>query len=94
MSTLDRLSATVRERGGLLADAVEDAADAVPTPHGDTAAAGPRAAMTDPGPTRTSAAVPKASARARCDMEYIFWKPPLSDCCSTMSNEFRKVNPP
>jgi hypothetical protein len=44
VSTLDRLSATMRERGGLLAEAVEDAADGVPTPHGDTAAAGPRAA--------------------------------------------------
>ena len=44
MSTLDRLSATVRDRGGLLADAVEDAADGAPTPHGDIAAAGPRAA--------------------------------------------------
>jgi hypothetical protein len=45
VSTLDRLSATMRDRGGLLADAVEDAADGVPTPHGDTAAAGPRAAV-------------------------------------------------
>jgi len=44
VSTLDRLSATMRDRGGLLAEAVEDAADGVPTPHGDTAAAGPRAA--------------------------------------------------
>jgi hypothetical protein len=45
MSTLDRLSATVRERGGLLAEAVEDGAGAgAPTPHGDLVAAGPRAA--------------------------------------------------
>ena len=45
MSTLDRLSATVRERGGLLAEAAEDCAGAgSPTPHGDVAAAGPRAA--------------------------------------------------
>jgi hypothetical protein len=44
VSTLDRLSTTVRERGGLLAEAVEDAADGAPTPHGDIAAAGPRAA--------------------------------------------------
>jgi hypothetical protein len=44
VSTLDRLSATVRDRGGLLAEAVEDAADGAPTPHGDVAAAGPRAA--------------------------------------------------
>ncbi len=44
MSTLDRLSATVRDRGGLLAEAVEDAAGGAPTPHGDIAAAGPRAA--------------------------------------------------
>jgi hypothetical protein len=44
VSTLDRLSATVRDRGGLLAEAVEDAAAGAPTPHGDIAAAGPRAA--------------------------------------------------
>ena len=44
MSTLARLSTTVRDRGGLLAGAVEDAADGAPTPHGDTVAAGPRAA--------------------------------------------------
>ena len=45
MSTLARLSTTVRDRGGLLAGAVEDAADGAPTPHGDTVAAGPRAAV-------------------------------------------------
>src|SRR5207302_5420440 len=51
-------------------------------------------AMTEPGPTRTSAAVPKNSARARCVVEYIFSETPLmSDCCSTMPNEFRKVRP-
>ena len=44
MSTLDRLSATVRERGGLLAEAVGDGGAGAPTPHGDLAAAGPRAA--------------------------------------------------
>jgi hypothetical protein len=44
VSTLDRLSAAVRDRGGLLAEAAEDAAGAAPTPHGDIAAAGPRAA--------------------------------------------------
>lgn len=44
MSALDRLSATVRDRGGLLAEAVEAVAGGAPTPHGDTAAAGPRAA--------------------------------------------------
>ena len=44
MSTLQRLSATMRERGGLLAEAVEDGGTVVPTPHGDVAAAGPRAA--------------------------------------------------
>jgi hypothetical protein len=44
VTTLDRLSATVRDRGGLLAEAVEYAADGTPTPHGDTAAAGPRSA--------------------------------------------------
>ncbi len=45
MNTLERLSATVRERGGLLAEAVADGAGAgASTPHGDVAAAGPRAA--------------------------------------------------
>ncbi|HEV7460356.1 MAG TPA: hypothetical protein VGN78_07465, partial [Solirubrobacteraceae bacterium] len=44
MSTLERLSTTMRDRGGLLAEAVEDAAAGARTPHGDTAAAGPRAA--------------------------------------------------
>jgi hypothetical protein len=44
VSTLDRLSTTMRDRGGLLAEAVENAAARAPTPHGDTAAAGPRAA--------------------------------------------------
>src|ERR1700687_5336505 len=34
-------------------------------------------AITEPGPTRTNAAVPNASAIARCDMECILPKAPL-----------------
>jgi hypothetical protein len=45
VSTLERLSATVRGRGGLLAGAVpDDAATEAPAPLGDLAASGPRAA--------------------------------------------------
>src|SRR5438128_1486535 len=49
-------------------------------------------AITEPGPTRTSAAVPKASANARCRIENIVANPlNCSDCCSTLSNALRKL---
>ena len=47
--TLERLATTVREYGGLLASAAAGArSPTAPTPHGDAAAAGPRAARDRP----------------------------------------------
>src|ERR1700736_5052705 len=47
-----------------------------------------RVATTEPGPTRTSTAVPNASASPRCVNEYIVPDPPF-DPDSTMSNTFQ-----
>ena len=43
-STLEQLSATVRERGGLPAETLGEHARGAATPHGEVAASGPRAA--------------------------------------------------
>src|ERR1700694_3915471 len=44
-----------------------------------------RVATTEPGPTRTRAAVPSVSATALCALEYIT-RPPAYDYDSTLSN--------
>ena len=76
VSALDRLAATVRGRGGLLAAGRRGVADGASTPHGDTAAAGPRAAA-DPG--RATPCSSRRSGRATsCTTARAAWSPPTT----------------